>query len=329
VQDREKQLKREKEKEELRRKISEKRKKLDDLHVETSAAKSRQGKSIFDIDPRKGAKVKSSRSKIDINTLRSDEALKCKVEKRLKKLGLIDTDSSSGSDSDSTVSDSVTSDSSDSFNSKLGKVRLQGKKSKSKNTSGIEAKSSDRVKFPQKYPHSQLRFEYVSQNYTFEELTFNLFIAGELETIGSRETKSKEKNGRIELLRKLMYLSSNFSFSTLKSYYAAVLREIELGNKSWDDDFSYLDTTLLIKGTRDNSKVNKKKNEKSNSSGSEEKLWFCSLYQRNKCSHDSHHLMVVKGKMRHAQHICATCWQKEQRKLEHPECSSACPHNGA
>jgi hypothetical protein len=72
--------------------------------------------------------------------------------------------------------------------------------------------------------------------------------------------------------------------------------EIELENKSWDDKFSYLDTTLLTEGTRDNSKMNKKKNEKSNSSGSEEKLWFCSLYQRNKCSHDTHHLMVVKRK---------------------------------
>ena len=28
-----------------------------------------------------------------------------------------------------------------------------------------------------------------------------------------------------------------------------------------------------------------------------------------------------------AQHICASCWQKISKKLEHTECSSACPHS--
>ena len=39
--------------------------------------------------------------------------------------------------------------------------------------------------------------------------------------------------------------------------------------------------------------------------------------------------MVVKGKQRMAAHICATCWQKDQKRLEHPECSSSCPHTSA
>ena len=30
-----------------------------------------------------------------------------------------------------------------------------------------------------------------------------------------------------------------------------------------------------------------------------------------------------------ATYIYATCWQKDKKKLEHPECSSACPHVSA
>lgn len=37
-------------------------------------------------------------------------------------------------------------------------------------------------------------------------------------------------------------------------------------------------------------------------------------------------MVVIKGKMRMAQHICATCWLKDKAKLAHPECSSSCPH---
>ena len=62
----------------------------------------------------------------------------------------------------------------------------------------------------------------------------------------------------------------------------------------------------------------------------EEKVWFCSQFQRNKCSHKSTYLAVVKRKMRH-QHtcICAACWQKGKAKLAHPKSLSSCPHASA
>ena len=31
------------------------------------------------------------------------------------------------------------------------------------------------------------------------------------------------------------------------------------------------------------------------------------------------------GKFHYAQHICVSCWQKDYKKLEHPEFSSSCP----
>jgi hypothetical protein len=44
--------------------------------------------------------------------------------------------------------------------------------------SGIKANSADTVKSFQKYPHSQLRYECVSQNIVFEDLPLNIFVAG-------------------------------------------------------------------------------------------------------------------------------------------------------
>lgn len=121
------------------------------------------------------------------------------------------------------------------------------KKSKKKIKSGIKAKASDSVRKSQRYPQAQLRFDFVSANVTFDKLDLNLFVAGELEIITDVRTKDKEKDGRLNLLKKIMYLSTSYDFNTLKSYYAAVLREIELGKKSWSDDFQYIEAAILSK----------------------------------------------------------------------------------
>ena len=77
----------------------------------------------------------------------------------------------------------------------------------------------------QRYPQAHLRYEYVSSNVSFEKLDLNLFLAGEIEIISDRRRKEKERNGRLDLLKKIMYLSTSYDFNTLKSYYAAVLRK--------------------------------------------------------------------------------------------------------
>ena len=121
-------------------------------------------------------------------------------------------------------------------------------------------------------------------------------------------------------------------FSVLKSLYAAILREIELGYKKWSDDFSYVENAILAKQNpklKTSTSRKDRMDEKARpwKSVDDDIIWYCSLYQRNKCSHKTAHSLVVKGKFRWAHHICATCWQKDSKKLEHPECSSACPYS--
>lgn len=173
--------------------------------------------------------TESSDDKLDINSLRQMPDLNKLVQSHLKKLGLLNSESDSESDLSNIESDSETSVGS-AVRSSSGKKKRNRLSTK---TSGIKAKSADTVKNSQKYPHSQLRYEYVSQNIAFEDLPFNLFVAGELEIILDPQIDNTEKKGRLCLLKRIMYLNSHFSFQILRSFYAAVLREVELGEKTW------------------------------------------------------------------------------------------------
>lgn len=93
---------------------------------------------------------------------------------------------------------------------------------------------SDEVKNRQKIHHSSLRFDFASRNVSFENLEFNLFkrVAGKLEIVVSTNTSNAEKEGRLNLLTKLMYLNSSYDYTAFKAVYAAILREIELGHST-------------------------------------------------------------------------------------------------
>ncbi|XP_053372608.1 uncharacterized G-patch domain protein DDB_G0278987-like isoform X2 [Mercenaria mercenaria] len=269
---------------------------------------------------------------LNINDLRKIPGLKKKTIQELSKLGILEDSSTSDSDilSSSESSSLNSSESkSDSSSSSSNKKKSKSKKKKS----GIKSKSSDSVTYKQRYPQAHLRFDFVSHNIEFNNLEINLFVAGEIEIISSSKTSKTEKQGRLELLKRLMYLNSVYDFSVIRTLYAAVLREVELGHKKWDSDFQYVENAVLsrYKAKVKSSENNSKSKSFSSQAGSNEseKLWFCSKFQRNKCSSNNSHIMAYKGKMRLAKHICATCWQTDHKELNHPECSSACPHFSA
>ena len=347
-------LKKKTEVEELKRQVAEKKKAVAKLRGNTC---NRKGKTS------QTTKQPTKSDDKNILTLRKSKQLRNKVKKELKSTGLINSDdcqSISSASDESSASDI----SSKSVSHKYSKNKQKSKKSKSSRSSseskaslsysssdsdsddkkrghkkiksGIKAKASDSVRKSQRYPQAHLRFEYVSSNLSFEKLDINLFVAGEIEIISDKRTKEIEKNGRMELLKKIMYLSTSYEFTVLKSYYAAVLREIELGKKSWKDDFQFIETAILSKTVPKSktmgSKFKKpfvnfsKKKEEWDNSEETSQVWFCNKYQRNKCSSKGSHLLTIKGQVRNAQHICATCWLKDKKKLQHPECSSACTY---
>lgn len=89
------------------------------------------------------------------------------------------------------------SDTSLSYESSDSSSSADKKKKRKKKKSGIKAKASDTVRFPQKYPQAYLRYEYTSSSISFEKLDFNLFIAGELEICTSTKIKEVERSGRL------------------------------------------------------------------------------------------------------------------------------------
>ena len=260
---------------------------------------------------------------VDLNALRKDKKLRQKARKELKFLALLSDSDADGSDGSS--SGSYFDSGSDTANSESKKKKKKYKAKKS----GINAKASDRVKHPQKWPHSHLQFEFVNKQVKYDELDFKLFVAGELEIISDPELSSSERLGRLTLLKKIVYYYSTYEFKGLKAFYAAWVREIELGKKSWSDDSAQIETAILSKYVLKTSKTRpslSSATRKSDTQNDDDKVWFCQLYQRNKCLHKANHTETFKGKLRLAQHVCATCWLKDKQKLGHPECSSSCPH---
>ena len=284
--------------------------------VKTTDSKSKIPISSIELDS-----SETDTEQVTIDDLRKNPKLQKKVQKELNKLGLKCLSIESSSESES--SDSSTSSSSDSDSLKKKK-----KKHKKHKKSGINAKSSDKVKDPQRWPHAYLQYEFVNKQVKFDELDFKLFLAGEISIIAADDLSESERKGRLDLLKKIIYYSNTYEFKGLKAFYAAWLREIELGKKKWSDDPSQIETAVLSKFLLKNkgSSSFSKKDSSNKPDVNEEKTWFCSEFQRNKCKHKSSHLRVHNGKQRLASHICASCWLKDKKKLEHPECSSSCPH---
>ena len=299
--------------------------KLKQQKVKTLRGKAKLTSSVVN---ESGSESGNDSDTITIDKLRKNKHLKSKVDKLMKQFALNDNEDTCSSSDDTSVSDGsyFKSDKSDKEEEKKKK-----RKKKKKVKSGINAKAADRVKHPQRWPQAYLQFEFVSKQLKYDDLDFKQFIAGELGIISEDDISEVEKQGRIDFLKKIVYYSAMYEFKGLKAYYAAFIRDIERGRKKWSDDPSYIESAMLnkylLKGK--DYQHTRKASYPSKIDEKAERVWFCGEYQRNKCSHKSSHLKVVKGEQRLAMHICASCWLKDKKKLEHPESSTACPHLAA
>lgn len=185
---------------------------------------------------------------------------------------------------------------------------------------------ADKVKNPQFFPHNYLQFEYVNKDLKFKQLNFKQFVAGELEIISNFCKNKSEKEGRLRLLQKVSYFSSVYQWSAILDFYAAWLRQIEIGKKTWNDDPQVLESAVLTGNILPlefrSSTTKSLKNQASKSS-----TWFCYKYQRSKCEEKtSPHSATIRGVVRTVHHICASCLQKDGTQQSHPECSDKCPN---
>ena len=115
---------------------------------------------------------------------------------------------------------------SDDEESQMDQGNFERKKLQKK--SGLFLRATDKVLIVQEWPRLNVRREYSTASLAFQDLSLPLFVAGELEIVLSF-TNKVEREERIRFLRDLMYYASKFEFKVLLDWYAAVMRELELG----------------------------------------------------------------------------------------------------
>jgi hypothetical protein len=247
----------EKLKNEKKRKLAEKKKKIQkQIEAEKKGLQKQKKREQGDLTC-KDKKLKSAKKKdtyVTIDDLRGDKQIKAKAQKKVKKIlelssseSDIDTSENESESENSYISDSSSPACSEDVKDSNYKKHKKCKQSKSKKKSGIFDRPSDEVVKKQFWPQAKLQFEYAGSKVSFEDLEFNLFVAGELEIISSRNIDKVEKNGRIKLLKKIAYYFELYEWNGVKKMYPHIIRQIDNGIATGKHDFSEVETPLLIK----------------------------------------------------------------------------------
>ena len=282
----------------------------------------------------KGRKKKSRAKEKQLTSasLRGRSEVVNEVDKLMdsKKLNFREEDESSSASEESESPSSASSSSEE--------EKSRKKKEKRKKKSGKEKKLTSYVKYPQKWPHSHLKFHFVSKDKRYDDLSIPEFCAGYMSILQS--CKSSQMKHRIAHLEELMYHATTKPWKCVLNYHAACLLEIERGNLKWGDNFQLqgLQNTTLYAGqslTNNSSRNNNggfgsdAGNFSQKNNGSGERVWFCRNYQKGVCTFSRDHYGQLKGENQMLKHICATCWLASKKQSTHPEESEVCPFHKA
>lgn len=175
-------------------------------------------------------------AQVTIETLRKQVNLQKEADRTMNLLGLVSDESSPSSDSSSNSESNTSSSSSGSSEESCHSKSKKKNSKKSSFKSGIRARASDKVKDPKIWPHISLQFEFVNNKLEFKDLEYRLFVAGELEIITRPHIHKSERNGRLAMLKKISYLNGLYEWKVCLDLYAAWLRSIELGLRSWGNN---------------------------------------------------------------------------------------------
>ncbi|RLC09100.1 MAG: hypothetical protein DRI57_22765 [Deltaproteobacteria bacterium] len=196
--------------------------------------------------------------------------------------------------------------------------------------SGIIAKATDMVKFPQDWPHIALQSDKVGGCYSFQELDYKLFASGELELISRALISDTERDGRTELLKQLIYLYRVYDWQTILKLYTEVVSKIEKGLLTWSSQFNPTLTSALARQGAVKSvaktTVTKSSGQKAGKGYGKARPTYCKDFQGNSCPFtEEKHWGMVNGERMQVEHICAACLMKRKEVVGHSESSSDCP----
>jgi hypothetical protein len=115
----------------------------------------------------------------------------------------------------------------------------------------------------------------------------------------------------------------------LLDLYAAWVRQIEVGCATWSDRQTELEAIILNKRFVESAKksITNVSQKYSRSVLDDSKVWYCALYQADKCKDSPPHDQFIKDVgIKKVSHICASCLNKDGNKLFHSPKSQDCPH---
>lgn len=175
--------------------------------------------------------------------------------------------------------------------------------------SGKASKLTSRELRPQLWPHSHLSLAYVSKDKKYDDLTLAEFMAGYAGILQLPTLSSQELCARVDHLSSLMYLATQFTWSSVRSFHAAVLFEIECGRANWGDSFTYLESRLLQSALRP------LRTGVSHSNSSQSAVFFCHDFQHGVCKINQDHYGTLRGERKwlHNTFPLTVGWNHEQR----------------
>ena len=227
--------------------------------------------------------------------------------------------SASSSDSSDTDTEDSSSSSSDDKDETPRKSRKKGKKS------GFYTKpGNSKLKSHELFAHVALD-DNLGGDRTFESLTFNLLVAGELEIIDSQDVTEKEKKTRIKLLKLLAYKQEVLSKDEILNQYANFVRRVEKGKYRWGSKSSLrsFEQQLLycvsIEGRKDKQKSEWGIGKRTKTDKFENRKKYCLEFNRGTCNMTGAHEGLLHGKTVLKQHICRKCLINEGVESNHPE----------
>ena len=199
-------------------------------------------------------------------------------------------------------------------------------KRKRKLKSGMVAEPSDNIKSVEIWPHYSLQYSYAVAPVTFENITFEQYVVGEIRTCFSVKD-GLEIRGRMRLMARLATLKTKgYPWHKLRALYAGTVRGIEMRKTSWLQDWKEIEDDILDPGDR----IRPEKGDRAaaDKKGKKDERWFCRNYNKSEgCQLTPPHDASVgkPPRRRKVEHFCAACWIKEKEVRLHPETDSSCP----
>jgi len=204
-----------------------------------------------------------------------------------------------------------------------------GKKQSLNCVSGRDSHIRDSVVCPLIWPHTVLKYQYVSGDVSYQKLDFPLLVAGELKVWGSRATSQQEHLGRRDLLEKVAYYCRDYTWPSILRFHEAALVEVERGERRWDDkDYRDLESSVLYghrlqQETQRSNIVRTYAPRPDSNYTRQERRFYCLAYNRGECAHAGSHDGIIGRVKQEVEHFCSNCFRNDRLFKLHPE--TKCP----